>query len=134
MLTPPPTTVPAAPAASPYATLSPSATASVDTSESAVRRVIADFGLAIERKDIELYRSLMPSLSQGQEKALRESFKIVKSYVPGITVEDVQFEGDRATVRVTRRDILDGRPMKAVPGTFRLARVGGAWQIQSIGQ
>jgi CO/xanthine dehydrogenase Mo-binding subunit len=119
---------------SPYATLAPAATTSGDASESAVRRVIADFGLAIERKDIALYRTLMPTLSQAQEKAMRDSFKMVKSYVPGITVEEVRVEGDRATVRVTRHDVLDGRPMKAVPQTFRLARSGGSWQIQSIGQ
>jgi hypothetical protein len=130
-LTPSPTL---APVPSPFATLAPPAAAAGDASEAAVRRAIADFALAIERKDMALYRNVMPTLSQDQEKALREQFKMIKSYVPGITVEDVRFEGDRATVRVMRRDVLDGRPMKAVPQTFRLARVGSNWQIQSIGQ
>jgi tetratricopeptide (TPR) repeat protein len=130
-LTPAPTL---APVPSPFATLTPPTATTGDGSEAAVRKALADFALAIERKDIALYRSLMPSLSQDMEKALREQFKMIKSYVPGITVEDVRLEGDRATVRVMRHDVLDGRPMKAVPQTFRLARVGSSWQIQSIGQ
>jgi hypothetical protein len=48
----------------------------------------------------------------------------------GITVDSVQVEGDRATVRATRQDVIDGRPTKAVAQTFQLVRVGSTWQIQ----
>jgi type IV secretory pathway protease TraF len=123
-----------APVASPYATLTPSAVPAGDGAEAAVRRAIMDYKRAIESQDLALFRSLKPDLSQNDEKTLRESFKAIKSQVVGITVESIQVDGDRATVRVARQDMINGRPMRAMNQTFRLARSGGAWQIQSIGQ
>jgi len=137
-LTPPATAAPvASPYATlspPYATLSPPAAASGDDSKGAVRRVIAEYKRAIESQDIALFRSLKPDLSQAEEKALRESFKVIKSQVVGITEESIQVDGDRATVRVARQDTVNGRPMRAASQTFRLARSGGTWQIQLISQ
>jgi tetratricopeptide (TPR) repeat protein len=132
LVTPAPTTFPAA-AATPYSTLAPNAAAG-DSSEAAVRRVIAEYARAIESQDIALFRSLKPDLSATDEKNLRESFKVIKSQMVGITVESVQLDGERATVRVSRQDMINGRPMRAMTQTFRLARAGSAWQIQSIGQ
>lgn len=129
MLTPPPTVVPAA---SPYATLAPPAATAGDASEAAVRRVIQDYERAIEGRDITLFRSLMPELSQDNEKKLRESFKAIKSWAVGITYDSIQVEGDRATVRVSRQDMVNGRQMPAQTQTFSLARFGGSWRIQSI--
>jgi len=131
-LTPPPT---AAAVASPYATFSPpAAAASDDASKAAVRRVIEDYGRAFESQDIALFHSLIPNLSRDDEKKLRESFKGIKSQVVGITFESIDVEGDRATVRASRQDMINGRPTRVYPQTFRLARSGGTWQIQSMGQ
>jgi tetratricopeptide (TPR) repeat protein len=130
-LTPPPT---GAPVPSPFATLTPPAASAGDGTEATVRRVIADYKRAIESQDIALFRTLMPALTQAGEKTLRESFKAIKAQVVGITVESVQLDGDRATVRVARQDMINGRPMRAMNQTFHLARSGGSWQIQSIGQ
>jgi hypothetical protein len=134
-LTPAPTL---APVPSPYATLTPPPTAPAastgDGSDAAVRRVIFDYKRAIESQDIALFRSLKPDLSQAEEKSLRESFKAIKAQVVGISVESVQLDGDRATVRVARQDMINGRPMRAMNQTFHLARSGSAWQIRSIGQ
>jgi hypothetical protein len=99
-------------------------------SEAEVRQVIAEFGRAIETRDLALYRTLKPGLSSGDEKRLREAFKASKTQRVGITVDSVQVEGDRATVRATRQDVIDGRPTKAVAQTFQLVRVGAIWQIQ----
>ena len=99
-----------------------------------MRRVIAEYGRAIGSQDLALFRSLKPDLSADEEKRLREAFKMIKSQVVGITVESVAIDGDRATVRVTRQDVVNGRPMKPAAQTFRLARSGAGWQIQSIGQ
>ena len=105
-------------------------------SEAEVQRVIAEYGRAMETRDLTLYRALLPGLSSEAEKRLREAFKGYKPQRVGITVDSVQVspDGDRATVRATRQDVFDGRPTKAVSQTFQLVRVGGAWQIQSIGQ
>ena len=110
------------------------ATSQPDAGDAAVRRVLADYERAIEGKDINLFRSLMPGLSADAEKRLREAFGAVKSQDVGIAVDSVLVEGDRATVRVHRQDTISGRKMAATQQTFRLARSGGVWQIVSIGQ
>jgi tetratricopeptide (TPR) repeat protein len=99
-------------------------------SDAEVRQVIAEYGRAMEARDLALYRTLKPSLSSEDEKRLREAFKASKTQRVGITVDSVQVEGDRATVRATRQDVIDGRPTKAVAQTFQLVRVGATWQIQ----
>jgi tetratricopeptide (TPR) repeat protein len=130
-LSPPPS---AAPVPSPYSALPPAAAASGEASEAAVRRVIADYKRAIESQDLALFRSLKPDLSQDDEKKLRESFKVIKSWVVNITYGPIQVDGDHAIVKVSRQDTINGRPMPSQPQTFRLARAGGTWQIVSMGQ
>jgi tetratricopeptide (TPR) repeat protein len=127
--TAPPT---AAPLPSPSASLPPAPRA--EGADAAVRRVIEEYGRAISSQDVALFRSLKPDLSADDEKRLREAFGAIKSQDVGITVESIQIDGDRATVRVTRQDVVNGRSMKPAPQTFRLARSGGSWLIQSIGQ
>jgi hypothetical protein len=124
----------AAPAPSPSASLPPVPSLQADGADAAVRRVIAEYGRAIGTQDLALFRSLKPDLTADEEKRLREAFKMIKSQVVGITVESVAIDGDRATVRVTRQDVVNGRPMKPAAQTFRLTASGGGWQIQSIGQ
>jgi hypothetical protein len=95
-----------------------------------VRHVIEEYARAMQTRDIALYRALKPDLSADDEKRLREAFKNSRTDSVGLTVESVEIDGDRATVRATRQDMIDGRPTKAVTQTFRLARVGSAWQIR----
>jgi len=129
-----PTRLPtAAPLPSPSASVAPAPSLHPDA-EAEVRRVISEYGRAIGSQDLALFRSLKPDLTADEEKRLREAFKSIKSQVVGINVESVQVDGDRATVRVTRQDVVNGRPMKPAPQTFRLARAGGGWLIESIGQ
>ena len=124
----------AAPLPSPSAPLPAPPGAAADGADAAVRRVIAEYGRAIGSQDLALFRSLKPDLSSDEEKRLREAFKAIKSQQVGITVESVSIDGDRATVRVMRQDIVNGRAMKPAPQTFRLARTGNSWSILSIGQ
>jgi hypothetical protein len=136
---PAPTTT-ALPTAPPAAAPVPSPSASVtaapraEATDVAVRQVISAYGRAIETQDLALFRALKPDLTAEEERRLREAFKAIKSQAVGIAVESVQVEGDRATVRVTRQDVVNGRPMKPAAQTFRLARSDGRWLIQSIGQ
>ncbi len=127
-----------APSASPYATLAPTAAASSgDAAQMAVRRTVFEsYRRAIESQDIALFRSLKPDLTTNEEKALRESFKAIKSQVVGLTEESVQVDpgGERATVKVSRQDIVNGRPTPRFSQTFHLVRSGSGWQIQSMGQ
>jgi len=134
---PAPTVSPTAAIAAPPppASVSPPAPvpATPRSAEAEVRQVIAEYGRAMETRDLALYRALKPDLSAEDEKRLRQAFKDNKTLRVGITVDSVQVEGDRATVRVTRQDVIDGRPTKAVSQVFRLVRAGATWQIQAIG-
>jgi eukaryotic-like serine/threonine-protein kinase len=137
-LGPPPTRPPATEPTMPPPTLAPPTltppTLGVPSQEPAVRKVIADYGRAIEGKDLGLFRQIKPNLTGDEEKRLAESFKAIKSQQVGITVESVQVEGSQATVRVSRQDTINGKPVQRVMQTFRLVQTGGAWTIQSIGQ
>jgi len=125
-----------APSAAVTAPPPPSAPAAVPAtprsagSEAEIRQVIAEYGRAMETRDLALYRTLKPTLSSEDEKRLREAFKASKTQRVGITVDSVQVEGDRATARATRQDVIDGRLTKAVAQTFQLVRVGATWQIR----
>ena len=123
------------PAPAPTTSVAPAArSAPSDSAEAEVRRVIAEYGRAIGSHDLALFRAVKPNLTTDEEKRLREAFKAVKSQAVGINVESVQIEGDRALVRATRQDTVDGRTMSPIPQAFHLARSGGSWAIQSIGQ
>jgi predicted Ser/Thr protein kinase len=141
---------PLAPTAAPAPTVSPTAEVALPTpapvvvpvpppgapaavarsAEADVRRVVAEYARAMETRDLALYRTLKPDLSAEDERRLRQAFKETKTWRVGITVDSVQVDGDRATVRATRQDVIDGRPTKAVPQTFQLVRTGAAWHIQ----
>jgi tRNA A-37 threonylcarbamoyl transferase component Bud32/tetratricopeptide (TPR) repeat protein len=102
--------------------------------EAAVRRVIADYARAIESKDVGLFKTIKPNLSGDEEKRLQDAFKAIKSQQVGINVESVQVDGARATVKVSRQDTINGKPVKAFQQTFTLVQAGGSWRIETIGQ
>jgi len=131
---PPPPLVATAPLPPPSTPAPVPATPRPAGSEAEVQRVIAEYGRAMETRDLALYRALKPDLSSEDEKRLREVFKAYKPQRVGITVDSVRIEGDRAMVQTTRQDVIDGRPTKAVSQTFQLVRVGATWRIQSIGR
>ena len=122
------------PTTAPIASPSAAAVAVARGPDGEVRRVIAEYGRALSSQDILLYRSLKPDLSAEEEKTLKRVFKEIKSWEVGIAVESVQLEGDRATVRASRQDVINGRATKAVSQVFHLARTAGAWHIQSMSQ
>jgi len=133
---PPPVTLP--PVNGPAATVPAPTLPAVPTpvaagAEPAIRKVIADYGRAIEGKDIALFKAVKPNLTPDEEKRLQESFKAIKSQQVGITIEVVQVDGAQATVKVTRQDVINGNKVKAVQQVFRLAQSGGTWSIQAIG-
>jgi ABC-type transporter MlaC component len=102
--------------------------------DAAIRSVIAEYARAIESKDVGLFKSVKPNLSGDEEKRLQDAFKAIKSQQVGITVDSVQVDGARATVRVRRQDTINGKPVKGIQQTFTLAQAGGSWRIESIGQ
>ncbi len=118
--TPPPATVPVVPAG--------------PSPEELVRGLIADFGRAIESKDIALYRTLRPGLSNDEERRLRAAYDGVKSQEVELAIQSISIEGAKAQVRVVRKGRVNGQLVPASQQTFRLARRGAGWVIEDIGQ
>jgi hypothetical protein len=128
---PPPVAVPP-PVTMPAATLPPAPPLAA-ASEPAIRKVIVDYGRAIESKDIALFKAVKPNLTADEEKRLQESFKAIKSQQVAITIDAVQVDGAAATVKVTRQDTINGKAVKPIQQVFRLAQAGRGWAIQTIG-
>ena len=133
---PPPTTVTTTPPTTlaptttvPTTTLAPSPVVSDDT---LIRRVVADYGRAIEEKDLALFKRIYPGLTAEAEKKLREAFGAGTQTV-NITILDVQVAGGQATVHLSRRDTIDGQA-RSFNQTMKLARSGAGWVITGMGQ
>jgi len=125
---PPVTTAPAVVA--PPITANPAATAH----DPAIRQVIAEYARAIEGKDLALFRAVKPNLSGDEEKRLQDAFKAIKEQQVGISIDSIQVDGAKATVRVSRQDTINGKRMREMHQTFRLVQAGPGWTIQQIGQ
>jgi len=104
------------------------------SAQSAVRQVIADYARAIETKDIGLFKTLKPDLTSDEEKRLQEAFKSIPTQQVEISIDSIELDGAKAMVRASRKDSINGKPLRPHQQTFRLVRKDGAWTIQSIGQ
>jgi hypothetical protein len=127
----PPVPEPSPPAAKPPARAAPSA----EEREAAIRKVLAAYARAIERKDIGLFRTIKPNLSLEEERRLNEGFRAVTSQRVALTVLSIEPRGDTAVVTLRRHDIIQagGRRHTADSHqTLTLASVAGGWVITDI--
>jgi hypothetical protein len=99
----------------------------------AIRKVVEEYGRAIQAKDVALFRAVKPNLSAEEEKRLRSFFKQSKSYQVAISVAFIKIEGGEAQVRVSRQDTVDGSPFK-LQQLLTMIRSGNGWVIRDIGQ
>jgi len=102
--------------------------------DTAIRKVIGDYGRAIQTKDVELFKSVKPNLTPDEEKRTRSAFESVKSQEVKITVLGVEVHGTEAVVKVSRRDTINGSLVSSFPQTFRLTRAKAGWAILEIGK
>ena len=130
------TTVPPSLPPVPVTTLGPRSTGSSGSApadDAAIRRVVEEYGRAIQAKDLGLFRAVKPNLSADEEKRLRNTFKQVKSYKVAIAVVSMKIEGAEAQVRVSRQDTVDGNPFQ-LQQLLTMVRAGDGWVIRDIGQ
>jgi tetratricopeptide (TPR) repeat protein len=130
---PTPTAAPPTPAPTPHPATPPPTAAPVDE-EPAIRKVIADFGRAIESKNLTLYKSLRPNLSADDERRLKAAFEGSPSQQVSMAVGTIQLTGSEARVRVTRRDTFKGRSQDPVQQTLVLSKGPGGWTIREVSQ
>jgi len=103
--------------------------------EAAIRGVTASYARAIEGKDLSLFRSIKPNLSQAEERRLQDGFRAVTSQKVDLTIVSIERRGDEASVVVRRRDTIQagGRQQTAESRqTMTLARTGAGWKIVDI--
>ena len=102
-------------------------------SEAEVRRVIAEYGRAMaDPRPRALPRPSSPSLSaDGREAPARGLQGQQDRSASASPSSPCRSTGDRATVRATRQDVIDGRPTKAVRADLPARRASArTWQIQ----
>jgi hypothetical protein len=108
--------------------------ASASTDEAAIQKLIADYGRAIENKDLILFKAVKPNLSAEEERRTRAAFQAVKSQTVRITVLSLEIAGEAAVVKVSRRDTINGGLVSSFPQTLRLTRAPSGWGIVEIGK
>jgi len=127
---PPMTAVASAPTPPPTALVS----STLPSPEHGVREALADYGRALESRDLGLFKSVMPGLTREKERQVRESFRDMGKLRVSLDVQAIEIMGARATARVSRRDTLDGKAQRPILARFTLAQKDGMWTIESIGQ
>jgi len=129
---PPPPTLPP-----PRAPPAVSSTPSVAQEEAAIREALATYERALESENLDLFRRIKPNLSADEAQRLQSSFDAMDSHELGLEIQSIVIEGDRATVNLTRRDVIvfRGRSNESSrTQTFMLAKIAGSWIITQIGQ
>jgi len=136
---PVPAPPPSAPAPRAAATAAPAApttpTAAAESDEAAIRRTLATYAMAVEKKDVSLFRSVRPGLSAAEEGRLRDSFKQIESQQVTLDVEEIRVEGRAATVRLSRKDSLvvgGRRQTQTSRQVLRLEKTGADWIISEF--
>jgi tetratricopeptide (TPR) repeat protein len=101
--------------------------------QAAVREVLSEYERVFETKNLDLYRSIKVAVSPREEEGLRKAFKQIDDQQLDLTIHEVEFVGDdRAVVRTSRHDILDGDERPPMKQVFHLVRSGGRWRIESF--
>jgi len=106
----------------------------LSTEAAGIRKTLEVYVRAVENKDVQLFRTVKPNLSDEEEKRARAAFKSVQSQVVRINVLSLDVRDGHAIVKVARRDTLNGSIVSSFPQTFQLAKEPSGWAIQDIGR
>ena len=105
--------------------------------DAAIRAVVAAYARAIESKDLALFRSIKPNLGADEERRIQQGFRAVTSQKVNITIVSMDRRGDRATLQLTRQDIIEAGGRRQSPEsrqTMTMAKSSGTWVIVEIGR
>ena len=106
----------------------------LSTEATGIRKVLEAYIRAVEAKDLQMFRTVKPNLTEEEEKRARVAFKSVQSQVVKMNVLSVDVKDGKATVKVSRRDTINGSIVSSFPQTFQLAKETAGWMIQEIGR
>lgn len=99
-----------------------------------IRKALDAYIKAVEAKDVQMFRTVKPNLSEDEERRVRAAFKSIQSQVVKINVLTLEIKDGKATVKVSRRDTINGSIVSSFPQTFQLSRESSGWLIQDIGR
>jgi len=99
-----------------------------------IRKVLEAYVHAVEAKDVQMFRAGKPNLSDEEEKRARMAFKSIQTQVVKMNVLVLEVKDGKATVKVSRRDTINGAIVSSFPQTFQLAKEPAGWTIQDIGR
>jgi len=106
----------------------------LSTEATGIRKVLEAYVHAVEAKDVQMFRAVKPNLSEDEEKRVRAAFKSIQSQVVKMNVLSLDVSQGKATVKVSRRDTINGSIVSSFPQTFSLAKETAGWTIQDIGR
>jgi hypothetical protein len=106
----------------------------LSTEAAGIRKVLEAYVRAVEGKDVQMFRTVKPNLSDEEERRVRAAFKSIQSQVVRMNVLSLEVKEGRATVKVARRDTINGSIVSSFPQTFQLAKEAAGWAIQDIGR
>ena len=106
----------------------------LSTEAMGIRKVLEAYVHAVEAKDVQMFRTVKPNLSEEEEKRARIAFKSIQSQVVKMNVLSLDVKDGKATVKVSRRDTINGSIVSSFPQTFQLAKETAGWTIQDIGR
>jgi hypothetical protein len=107
---------------------------SLTTEVAGIRKVLEAYVRAVEAKDVQMFRTVKPNLSEDEERRVRMAFKSIQTQVVKMNVLSLDVKEGRATVKVSRRDTINGSIVSSFPQTFQLAKEHAGWTIQDIGR
>ncbi len=99
-----------------------------------IRKVLETYVKAVEAKDVQMFRTAKPNMSEEEERRARAAFKSIQSQTIKMNVLSLEVKEGKATVKVARRDTINGSIVSSFPQTFQLAKEGANWAIQDIGR
>jgi hypothetical protein len=106
----------------------------VPSEAAGIRKVLEAYIRAVEAKDVVMFRTVKPNLSEAEEKRVRTAFKSVQTQTVKMNVLSVDVKETHATVKVARRDTINGSIVSSFPQTFQLAKETAGWTIEDIGR
>jgi hypothetical protein len=107
---------------------------SLSTEAAGIRKVLEAYVRAVEAKDVQMFRTVKPNLSEEEERRVRTAFKSVQSQIVKMNVLSLDVKESKATVKVARRDTINGSIVSSFPQTFQLAKEPAGWTILDIGR
>jgi serine/threonine protein kinase len=108
----------------------------LDDDDAAIRHVVETYVRAIETKNIALFQSVKPDLTEVERERLERGFRTVSSQFVGFRILSIDRNGQNASVRLMRRDsvhVADRLHVAENEQTLTLARTGsGFWLIVGL--